>query len=93
LQQPAAASAELAAFFADYDKAELALSPLSKAYRGIRDADYGKWDEYTDAAAEESRALDTRTLAEMRRRFDRAALSRRISSATTSSSTAASAAN
>jgi uncharacterized protein (DUF885 family) len=74
-QQPAAASAELAAFFADYDKAELALSPLSKAYRGIRDADYGKWDEYTDTAAEESRALDTRTLAEMRRRFDRAALS------------------
>jgi uncharacterized protein (DUF885 family) len=74
-QQPAAASAELAAFFADYDKAELALSPLSKAYRGIRDTDYGKWDEYTDAAAEESRTLDTRTLAEMRRRFDRAALS------------------
>ncbi|HZG09681.1 MAG TPA: DUF885 domain-containing protein [Allosphingosinicella sp.] len=72
---PAAANAELAAFFADYDKAELALSPLSKAYRGIRDADYGKWDDYTDAAAEESRQLDLRTLAEMRRRFPRETLS------------------
>jgi uncharacterized protein (DUF885 family) len=73
--QPPAANAELAAFFADYDKAELALSPLSKAYRGIRDADYGKWDEYTDAAAEESRALDLRTLEDMRRRFPRESLS------------------
>jgi uncharacterized protein (DUF885 family) len=72
---PAAANAELATFFADYDKAELALSPLSKAYRGIRDADYGKWDDYTDAAAEESRQLDLRTLAEMRRRFPRETLS------------------
>ena len=24
------------------------MSPLSKAYRGIRDEDYGKWDQYTD---------------------------------------------
>jgi uncharacterized protein (DUF885 family) len=74
LETPAA-NAELATFFADYDKAELALSPLSKAYRGIRDADYGKWDEYTDAAAEESRQLDLRTLEEMRRRFPRESLS------------------
>ena len=43
-------NAELAAFFDEYDKAELAMSPLSKAYRGIKDADYGKWDEFTDAA-------------------------------------------
>jgi uncharacterized protein (DUF885 family) len=69
------ANTELAAFYADYDKAELALSPTSKAYRGIRDADYGKWDEYTDAAAEESRQLDLRTLEEMRRRFPRETLS------------------
>lgn len=72
---PAAQNAELAAFFEDYDRAELALSPLSKAYRGIRDADYGKWDDYTDEAAEASHALDQKTLAEMRARFDRAALS------------------
>ena len=80
-QAPAAApastavNAELAAFFEEYDRAELALSPLSKAYRGIKDADYGKWDEYTDAAAIASRELDLRTLNELRRRFDRASLS------------------
>jgi uncharacterized protein (DUF885 family) len=74
-QAPAAANAELAAFFTDYDKAELALSPLSKAYRGIRDADYGKWNEFTDAAEEESRQLDLRTLAELRSRFPRESLS------------------
>jgi uncharacterized protein (DUF885 family) len=70
-----AKSAELAAFFDEYDKAELALSPLSKAYRGIKDADYGKWDEFTDAAAEENRALDQRYLAELQRRFPRDGLS------------------
>lgn len=67
---PVAPNAELAAFFEAYDKAQLAMSPLGKAYRGIKDGDYGKWDEYTDRAAEESRALDLRTLAEMRSRFD-----------------------
>ena len=41
---------QLAAFFKDYDEQELAHSPLSKAYRGIRDADYGKWDDPSDAA-------------------------------------------
>lgn len=76
---PAAAaaqdSAELAAFFEAYDKAELAMSPLSKASRGIRDGDYGKWDDYTDAAAIASQELDRKALAEMRARFDRARLS------------------
>ena len=42
--------AQLAAFFEDYDDQELAHSPTSKAYRGIRDADYGKWDDPSDAA-------------------------------------------
>jgi uncharacterized protein (DUF885 family) len=66
---------QLAAFYQDVDKAELALSPLSKAYRGIKDADYGKWDEIGDRAVEVSRALSQRNLAEMRSRFDRASLS------------------
>ena len=48
---PIAKNAELAALFDAHDKAELALSPLFKAYRGIKDADYGKWDEFTDEAA------------------------------------------
>jgi uncharacterized protein (DUF885 family) len=66
---------QLAAFFEEYDKAELALSPLAKSYRGIKDADYGKWDEFTDAAAEENRALDQRYAAELQRRFPRDNLS------------------
>ncbi|MGS1015986.1 DUF885 domain-containing protein [Allosphingosinicella humi] len=75
---PAAAavqdSADLAAFFDAYDKAELAMSPLSKASRGIRDGDYGKWDDYSDAAAIASQELDRKALTEMRARFDRARL-------------------
>jgi uncharacterized protein (DUF885 family) len=70
-----AKNAELATFFEEYDKAELALSPLSKSYRAIKDEDYGKWDEFTDAAAEENRALDQRYVAELQRRFDRTSLS------------------
>ena len=71
---PIAKSAELAALFETYDKAELTLSPLFKAYRGIKDADYGKWDEYTDEAHAAEVALDLQTLAAMKARFDRAAL-------------------
>lgn len=72
---PAADSAELAVFFEAYDKAQLAMSPLAKASRGIRDADYGKWDEFGERAEIESRELDIRTLAALRAQFDRAALS------------------
>ncbi|RDC61191.1 Prolyl oligopeptidase [Alteripontixanthobacter maritimus] len=43
-------SAELAALFEQYDADSLAASPASKAYRGIRDEDYGKWDDQSDAA-------------------------------------------
>jgi uncharacterized protein (DUF885 family) len=70
-----AKNAQLAAFFEEVDKAELALSPLSKAYRGIKDADYGKWDDYSDAAEEAARALRLRHVQELRTRFDRSALS------------------
>jgi uncharacterized protein (DUF885 family) len=70
-----ARNVQLASFFEEYDKASLELSPLSKAYRGIKDADYGKWDEFTDAAEERDRALDQRYLAELRQRFPRASLS------------------
>ena len=70
-----AKNAELAAFFDEVDKAELAMSPLSKAYRGIKDADYGKWDPFTDEHALAVRALGRRHAAELQRRFDRALLS------------------
>src|SRR3546814_5522746 len=43
------AGAPLAEFFQKYDEAQLSLSPQTKAYRGIRDGDYGKWrsEEHT----------------------------------------------
>jgi len=71
----ASQSAALKKFFEDYDKAELALSPMSKAYRGIKDKDYGKLDAYTDADAIANRELDQRTADELVARFNRAALS------------------
>ncbi|MEJ7777186.1 MAG: DUF885 domain-containing protein [Sphingomicrobium sp.] len=70
-----AKNAELAAFFEATDKAELALSPLSKSYRAIKDGDYGKWDKFGEAAAIEERELGRRNVAALRQRFDRAALS------------------
>jgi uncharacterized protein (DUF885 family) len=72
---PADPAAALKQFFVDYDKAELALSPMRKAYRAIKDQDYGKLDQYTDAAAIEEHELDQRTTGEMARRFDRSTLS------------------
>ena len=51
VKDPNSVDPELKKFFEDYDKAELALSPISKSYRGIKDGDYGKLDEFSDAAA------------------------------------------
>jgi uncharacterized protein (DUF885 family) len=70
---PAAAAqdqnAELAAFFDAYDKAALALSPMAKAYRGIRDGDYGEWTDDSDAAQQARFELGQRTRADMLARF------------------------
>jgi uncharacterized protein (DUF885 family) len=68
-------NAELARFFEAYDQAQLDLSPLGKSYRGIKDEDYGRWNEFTDAAELAQRNLDVTTLANLRSRFDRAQLS------------------
>ena len=43
--------ASLAALFEAYDKANLSYSPEGKAYRGIRDEDYGLWGDGSDASA------------------------------------------
>ncbi len=40
----------IGAVFEAYDEANLAASPESQAYRGIRGDEYGKWDDYSDAA-------------------------------------------
>lgn len=68
-------NAALAGFFAEYDAAQLGRSPLAKSYRGIKDEDYGEWDDLSDAAAILDHRTDLEALGEMRRRFDPAALS------------------
>ncbi len=68
-------SAALASFFETYDNNRLAMSPVSKAYRGVRDADYGRWDEVSDAADAAEFQMQQGALADMRRDFDSSALS------------------
>jgi uncharacterized protein (DUF885 family) len=68
------AGARLASLFDEYDAAQLALSPTGKAYRGIVDEDYGRWNELSDAAAARRQALDQSTLARMRATIDPATL-------------------
>lgn len=71
---PTAQDAALKQFFVDFDKAELARSPMTKAYRGIRDGDYGKWNDFSDAADVRQHDAEQAALAEMRKRFDPAKL-------------------
>jgi uncharacterized protein (DUF885 family) len=68
-------NAGIMAFFAEQDAEQLARSPLSKSYRGIKDSDYGRWDDGSDAA--EARAMDAErsALKEMKARFDLTRLS------------------
>lgn len=71
--QPDSAAA-LAQFFADYDAAYLALSPLEKTMRGIRDEDYGRWDDISAQGEAARYALDQKALADMQARFAQAPL-------------------
>lgn len=70
-----AESESLAALFEEYDQASLELSPLSKAYRGIRDEDYGEWGDFSEAAEVREEELLQSTAARMRASFDVAELS------------------
>lgn len=70
----ARADADLAAFFDAYDKAQLARSPQSQTYRGIK-TDYGKWDDQSDAAVIADHDADMKALAALRARFAGASLS------------------
>ena len=74
--QPAAKSAEaedadaaLLEFFADYDEDQLAHSPMTKAQRGIRDSDYGKWNDFSDAEAVREHDADQAALRAMHAQF------------------------
>lgn len=69
------ADAALNALFDRYDQATLARSPEAKAYRGVRDGDYGKWSDPSDAKADADLKQDMAFLAEMRRDFAKAPLS------------------
>ena len=54
---PERAPADINTLFESYDAAQLETSPLTKAYRGIRDEDYGEWGDFTDAAQVREEAL------------------------------------
>ncbi|MBB5684363.1 DUF885 domain-containing protein [Sphingobium boeckii] len=64
-----AQDAAILAFFADYDAEQLAHSPTTKAQRGIRDGDYGKWGDFSDVEAVREHDADQAALKAMRARF------------------------
>lgn len=68
-------NAAIMAFFDEYDAQQLARSPLGKSYRGIKDSDYGKWDDGSDAAEARNYEAERSALKEMRARFDPAKMS------------------
>jgi uncharacterized protein (DUF885 family) len=68
-------NAAIMAFFDEYDAQQLARSPLGKSYRGIKDSDYGKWDDGSDEAEARNYQAERSALKEMRARFDPAKLS------------------
>ena len=72
------------ALFERYDEQQLELSPLSKAYRGIRDEDYARWGDFTEAGERAEYELLQRTAEQVRTGYAPAqldeedALSRRL---------------
>lgn len=68
------AVADISTVFTDYDAAQLELSPLAKAYRGIRDEDYARWGDYSDEGDRLQYELLQDTAAKMRAGYDLAAL-------------------
>ena len=77
---PAAAAdmdqnAAIKTFFEEYDAQQLALSPQSKSYRGIKDGDYGRWGDFSTAGEVRANEAERSALKEMRARFDPAKLS------------------
>jgi len=75
LETEAPTPVALDSVFAAYDAASLEMSPLSKAYRGIRDEDYGRWGDFSDAAERAEYELLQDTAQNMRADFNPAALS------------------
>ncbi len=69
-----APSPALDALFQEYDAAQLAASPQGKAYRGVRDSDYGRWDDMSSEADAQADQRLQDAAARMRREFDPANL-------------------
>ncbi|MFZ1742372.1 MAG: DUF885 domain-containing protein, partial [Pontixanthobacter sp.] len=67
--------ADISALFSDYDAAQLAMSPMGKAYRGVRDGDYSKWGDFSDTADVKQEELQQSTVQKMRETYDLAKLS------------------
>ncbi|MBH5321449.1 DUF885 domain-containing protein [Aurantiacibacter sediminis] len=61
---------DINSFFELYDSALLELSPQTKSYRGIRDEDYGLWNDPSAEAEEAQRAMRLSFLARMRSGYD-----------------------
>lgn len=69
------ADAQITAFFAEIDAAQLARNPLGKSFRGIKDDDYSRWGDFSDAADAREFDASVSALKEMRARFKDAKLS------------------
>lgn len=67
-------NAAILKFFEDYDAAQLARSPINKSFRAIKDADYARWDDFSEAAQIAQNEANKAALADMRKRFDPARL-------------------
>ncbi|UIP07271.1 DUF885 domain-containing protein [Erythrobacter sp. SDW2] len=68
------AAKDINTFFDEYDAAQLAISPMSKAYRGVRDEDYGSWGDFSDEGDRKQYELQQRAAQTMRETWDPAAL-------------------
>lgn len=74
MNQPRPESQGIDLLFETYDQRQLELSPLSKAYRGIRGDDYGDWGDFSDAGEIAQQELLQSTAAEMRASYSPGAL-------------------
>lgn len=68
-EKPAGLEAQLNAFFEDQFNKEVARSPMTQTYLGIK-TDYDKWDDPSDAYAQESLRLQREAVKEMKASFD-----------------------
>jgi len=72
---PVPQGAGLAAFFNGYDAAQLSLLPETKSYRGVRDADYGRWNPTGDETQVAQEKLLQATASALRTSFHASTLS------------------